>query len=95
MSYVIYIHTCKISGKSYVGITNKTAEERFAEHCQAARRGSKFAFHGAIRKYGEDCWVHEATTTTDSLQKAYEMEMRLIAVAGRVRFRSTKMQLNQ
>lgn len=24
MSHVIYIHTCKVNGKSYVGITNKT-----------------------------------------------------------------------
>ena len=37
----IYKCTCVISGKSYVGLTTKTIEERKKEH-----------LHSAIRKYG-------------------------------------------
>ena len=28
MKHVVYIHTCKVNGKSYVGITNKTVCNR-------------------------------------------------------------------
>ena len=79
MEQVVYIHTCNVNGKSYVGVTNKAAEDRFVEHCQAARRGSRFAFHAAIRKYGEEAWTHETVATVGSLNEAHEMEVRLIA----------------
>lgn len=79
MAHVVYIHTCKVNGKCYVGITNKTAEERFVEHCLAAKRGSKFAFHAAIRKYGEDAWDTDVVATVESRDEAHELEVRHIA----------------
>lgn len=39
------------NGKSYVGITSKTALKRFTDHASNARRPS-FAVHHAIKKYG-------------------------------------------
>lgn len=42
--------------KSYIGMTLKTIEERFAQHCS---RDDCKAFHAAIKKYGEDNWIFE------------------------------------
>jgi hypothetical protein len=40
------------NGRGYVGRTRLTAEDRFRRHIRAARRGSDFLVHRAIRKYG-------------------------------------------
>lgn len=53
MGAVVYI-LCFPNGKLYVGITTKTAEQRFQEHCKAARKGSSCAVHNAIRRYGPE-----------------------------------------
>lgn len=79
MKHEVYIHTCRINGKSYIGITNKTASERFIEHCLAAKRGSKFAFHAAIRKHGEDQWIHETLAVVKSREEAHRLEIELIS----------------
>lgn len=42
------------SNKSYIGITKRSVEVRWYEHCKSARLGSSFAVHKAIRKYGAD-----------------------------------------
>lgn len=41
------------SGKSYIGITLLTAEERFKKHCSGAKSGLKKLLSKAINKYGE------------------------------------------
>lgn len=41
------------SGKVYVGITYKTAQQRFEQHLCNARGGGSYAVHHAIRKYGK------------------------------------------
>lgn len=41
------------SGKSYIGITTKTAVERFAGHRDSVVKGSKNPVHCAWRKHGE------------------------------------------
>lgn len=52
----IYKCTCVISGKSYVGLTTKTIEERKKEHLHSSYNPNdntyKTHFHSAIRKYG-------------------------------------------
>lgn len=57
------MHTCNVSGKSYVGFTSKTMDERWAAHCSMAKRGSRCHFHLAISAYGEDAWTHEILHT--------------------------------
>lgn len=60
--YTIYKHTNKITGKSYIGLTVKTMEQRWKEHVRDAFSVDKKAcpkFHNAIKKYGVDCWEHE------------------------------------
>lgn len=41
------------NGKSYVGITIKTAKSRLKGHVRSANSGSSCLVHNAIRKYGE------------------------------------------
>ena len=55
-SYIVYKITNKKNGKSYIGKTEYSLEHRWNRHLSSARNGSKFRFHSAIRKYGEDCW---------------------------------------
>lgn len=51
---IIYCATNKVNGKSYVGMTKTTLEQRRNSHHTSARTGSKLYFHNAIRKYGEE-----------------------------------------
>jgi group I intron endonuclease len=55
-TYIVYKITNKNNGKSYIGKTEYSLEHRWNRHLSSARNGSKFRFHSAIRKYGEDCW---------------------------------------
>ena len=55
-TYIVYKITNKKNGKSYIGKTEYSLEHRWNRHLSSAKNGSKFRFHSAIRKYGEDCW---------------------------------------
>lgn len=55
-TYIVYKITNKKNGKSYIGKTEYSLKHRWNRHLSSARNGSKFRFHSAIRKYGEDCW---------------------------------------
>jgi group I intron endonuclease len=55
-TYIVYKITNKKNGKSYVGKTEYSLEHRWNRHLSSSRNGSKFRFHSAIRKYGENCW---------------------------------------
>mgnify|MGYP006266417209 FL=1 len=55
-TYIVYKITNTKNGKSYIGKTEYSLEHRWNRHLSSARNGSKFRFHSAIRKYGEDCW---------------------------------------
>jgi group I intron endonuclease len=53
MGYV-YQATCRDSGKRYIGKALCSLHERRCNHIWSAKRGdSRYAFHSAIRKYGE------------------------------------------
>lgn len=56
---LIYKATNLLSNKSYVGKTEKTFDERKSNHLNDAKRDKGFAFHAAIRKYGEENFVWE------------------------------------
>ena len=55
-TYIVYKITNKKNGKSYIGKTEYSLDHRWNRHLSSARNGSKFRFHSAIRKYGEDSW---------------------------------------
>jgi len=50
----IYIVVNTVNGKVYVGKTKDKLRIRWQQHVALARRGSKFPFHCAIRKYGPE-----------------------------------------
>ena len=69
------------SGKSYVGITTRSAMWRFVDHCGTARRRGQFAVHNAIQKYGAD-EVKVVTLAVGSWDYLCEAEVRAIKVFG-------------
>ena len=75
MAYLVYKHTTP-SGKTYIGITNRTAEERW-------KNGKGYLnnkhFMSAIEKYGWDNITHEIIACDLSAQDAWNMEQNLIA----------------
>jgi hypothetical protein len=56
---IIYIARNLNDGLSYVGKTGKPLLERWKQHLQDARNGSRKYFHNAIRKYGESAFSLE------------------------------------
>lgn len=78
LTYTVYLHTCIISGKRYVGLTSKTMEERWSGHCYDARRGSRYHFHRAIAAYGVENWTHQVLAKPESLIEAAKLEQQFI-----------------
>ena len=80
----VYKITNLVNGKIYIGITEKTVEERFKEHLRFARRGDKdYPLYRAIRKYGEENFsveiVDDTAKTRDELRK---LEVYYISLYG-------------
>ena len=72
----IYLITCLVNGKHYVGRTKRAnPNKRWTEHKSAARRGKK---HGiiprAIRKHGEHCFTFEPIERVARLEDLPERE---------------------
>lgn len=53
------------NGKSYIGITMKAAEKRFAEHCYEATKNNDRALKRAIRKYGSSAAILDTLVIAD------------------------------
>lgn len=73
----VYKLTSKTSGKSYVGATGKSIEQRFSEHCRQA----KFAdlpLSRAINKHGADDFLLEQIDIAFSKIEAFEKEVQWI-----------------
>lgn len=68
------------NGKSYIGITKFTAEERFLVHCAIAMKGKKsWAVHRAIKKYGMENIKVETLIKADELY-LFEAEIKAIRI---------------
>ncbi len=86
-TWLIYKHTCQITGKSYVGFTKKSLEKRWTEHVALAfdkrLTKKKYNFQKAISEYGADRWDHETLLKgLPSQEAAGEAEVKLIAELG-------------
>jgi group I intron endonuclease len=79
MTFTIYVHTCRLNGKKYVGQTVTSVKRRWQNHCSASRRGSKKIFHDAIRELGFDVWETEILNCVASKQEADMLEKMWIA----------------
>lgn len=67
------------SGKSYVGVTTKTAHERFADHQKTVSLGGPWAVYQAWRKYGTPKLVVLAIVSRSVLKI---VEQRAVAAFG-------------
>lgn len=74
----VYVISCKITGKRYVGITKKAYTERYTEHLYSARKGEIKVLYAAIRKYGEHNFVCMEICTASSWKNACFIEQLLI-----------------
>jgi len=54
---LIYAAVNKVNNKVYIGKTKRGIHIRALDHFKSAKRGSKTAFHNAIRKYGENAFA--------------------------------------
>lgn len=73
--YCVYVHTNKVNGKRYVGITSMCPEKRWANG-----RGyrNNVLFYRAIQKYGWDAFDHAVLFDGLSRDEAYKTEIELI-----------------
>lgn len=70
------------NGKSYIGITKRTAEKRFAAHVwHSIGKKRKYAVHSAILKFGADSVVVE-TLAVAAWSDLAELEIKAIAEHG-------------
>lgn len=76
--YSIYKLTSP-SGRSYVGFTGQTVEERWRQHVGRAARGAKHPLCAAIRKYGRDAFIVETLAVYADLDEALHAEVAAIA----------------
>lgn len=74
-NYCVYVHTNKINGKKYVGITKRDVKARW-QHGNGYKRHKKF--YNAILKYGWDGFEHEVLFKGLTLEEANVKERELI-----------------
>lgn len=81
--YIVYLHTNKITGKSYVGITKTSMEKRWKRHISLSKKNTSahVLFGNAIRKHGsgDDVWEHLTLATYETLHDAFAAEKRYIS----------------
>ena len=82
MKPVVYLITCKATGKQYIGISKCSEVKRFKDHCTSARKGSTLFLHRAIRKYGKEDFTVKAVCYADTWEQAKELERRYILECG-------------
>lgn len=73
---IVYKHTNKTTGKSYIGVTTRSMKERWMEHCRKAKH-LKTHFSNAILVYGTEDWDHYILFKGD-VDECYSQEFELI-----------------
>jgi len=74
----IYRVFCRTTGKSYIGQTIRSVEQRWKEHVRAAETGKDFALHVAIRKHGEENFELMVLSETQDLDELNRLEEKAI-----------------
>lgn len=70
------------NGKSYIGITSKTAEERWNVHLMRVREGRSHALQAAIRKHGQDKFQVKTLVIADDWDYLCDLEKKAIVAYG-------------
>jgi len=77
---LIYEAYNKNNGKSYIGLTTKTLDQRKSQHVRSAKAGSNSHFHKAIRKHGEDAFEWFVVFLCNNVESLYEKEKLTISL---------------
>lgn len=73
--YIVYMHTNKVTGKRYVGITSRSLNTRW---CNGNGYRDNFKFYKDILKYGWDAFSHDIIKENLTFYEARELEAGLI-----------------
>lgn len=79
---IVYRAINTVNGKIYVGVTRRDLACRMSEHKSRATKGSKNAFHAAIRKYGWNAMQWEVLETGVPLDQLDSREAHWIIHLG-------------
>jgi group I intron endonuclease len=71
---VVYRHTNLVNGKVYIGQSSRGDDLRWLECIGEARLGKGFRLGAAIRKHGEEGWLHEILYYARSKNELARME---------------------
>ena len=75
---LIYCAENLMNGKKYIGKTSHSMRDRQLDHHEYARKDSQWAFHRAIRKYGEASFVWTVLLDDLTDEEALHFEMAYI-----------------
>ena len=75
---IVYKVTNQETGKSYIGVTTRSIEERKADHIQKANKGTRGHFQEAIATYGADAFKWEQIDSANSTNELAEKERQYI-----------------
>ena len=76
MGYYVYIHTCTVNGKKYVGVTKRKPEYRWGKNGEGYLYNDHF--RSAILKHGWSNFQHEVFEV-ESEEEMYRKEVELIS----------------
>lgn len=77
--HLVYKVTNQETGKSYIGVTTRSMEERKADHIQKASKGKRGYFQEAIATYGVDAFSWQEIDTASSNDELASKEIKYIA----------------
>jgi predicted GIY-YIG superfamily endonuclease len=76
--HLVYKVTNQETGKTYIGVTTRSMEERKADHIQKANKGIGGYFQEGIATYGADAFTWEQIDTATSSNELAEKEKKYI-----------------
>ena len=75
---IIYLVRCLITGKGYVGQTQRTLRQRWLQHLYATVHDSTFLLHRALRKYGVEAFALSVLEVCSSIIELNQAEQKYI-----------------
>jgi group I intron endonuclease len=78
----VYMITCEVNGKRYIGLTRSYVSNRWHQHKVGARQGKTGALYAAMRKHGEEAFRIDHIASALAPHYLGELERLLIAQHG-------------